>query len=230
MSDSGDRASVHSPKRSSAVGHIQGTLLTGVILTLPLAVTLWLFAIVVLPVDGVLQPLFHRAFGRHIPGLGLTAVILLLYLVGLFGRGVPGRMLFNLLEWVFLQIPIARSVYNATKELLGALHLDRHQSTFREVCLIEYPRTGLLSMGFVTRRLVVHSPTLGARSMATVYVPSPPNPATGNFVLVPEADVTLVEMSVEDGLKMVLSGGIVAPGTVRMVGSGDPTDASPARP
>ncbi len=200
----------------SLVGHIRSTLLTGVVLTLPLAVTLWLFAIVVLPVDGVLQPLFHRALGRHVPGLGLTAVLLFLYAVGLFGRGVPGRVFFNFLEWLFLQIPIARSVYNATKELLGALRIDRHQGTFREVCMIEYPRPGVLAMGFVTRRVDVFTESGEARAMATVYVPNPPNPATGNFVLVPEGDVHLVDMSVEDGLKMVLSGGIVAPNAVRM--------------
>lgn len=212
--------STGTPKPSrSLVGHIRSTLLTGVILTLPLAVTLWLFAIVVLPVDGVLQPLFHRALGRHVPGLGLVAVILLLYGVGLFGRGVPGRMLFNFLEWLFLQIPVARSVYNATKELLGALHVDRHEGTFREVCMIEYPRPGVLAMGFVTRRVEVFAADGTMRSMATVYVPNPPNPATGNFVLVPEADVYRVDMSVEDGLKMVLSGGIVAPNTVRMRGT-----------
>jgi uncharacterized membrane protein len=216
VSDDLDVAPRARHERGSVVGHIRSTLLTGLILTLPLAVTLWLFAIVVLPVDGVLQPLFHRAFGRHIPGLGLAAVVLLLYGVGLFGRGVPGRMLFNFLEWLFLQIPVARSVYNATKELMGALNVDRDQRTFREVCMIEYPRPGVLAMGFVTRRVEVFNEEGRTQRTATVYVPNPPNPATGNFVLVPEDDVHLVDMSVEDGLKMVLSGGIVAPSTVRM--------------
>src|SRR5438067_2192332 len=103
-------------RRKTVLAHIRATLLTGIVLVLPVTVTLWLFTLIVLPLDGFLQPLYHRAFGRHLPGLGFVTLLLLVYLAGLIARNVAGRMFFGGLERVFSQIPVARSVYHATKE------------------------------------------------------------------------------------------------------------------
>ncbi len=206
--------SLEAPPRS-VWGHIRSTLLTGLALVLPLVVTVWVFSVVVLPLDRWLQPLLTRAVGRPVPGLGLLTLLVLLYLAGLVGRNVLGRMAFNMLESFLRRVPGASTVYTATKELLAAFSLGGDGTTaFREVCLIEYPRTGIFGLGFVTSRLEVTDAD-GARDAVTVFVPNPPNPATGQFVIVPAGEVIAVDLSVEEGIKMVLSGGLVAPAAIR---------------
>ena len=196
--------------------HIRSTLLTGLALVLPLVVTLWLFSVVVLPLDAWLQPLLARAVGRTIPGLGLLTLIVLLYGVGLVGRNVLGRMFFGTLESIFGHIPGASSVYNATKELLGAFNLSGGGApAFREVCLVEYPRRGIYALGFVTSRVTLLRPD-GACDAVTVFIPNPPNPATGQFAVVPAVEIIAVNLTVEEGIKMVLSGGLVAPTDIRL--------------
>ena len=204
-----------STSRLSTFGHIRATLLTGLALVLPLVVTVWVFSVVVLPLDAWLQPLLVRAVGRTIPGLGLLTLLVLLYVVGLIGRNVLGRLVFGVLENIFRHIPGASSVYNATKELLAAFNLGNDGApAFREVCVIEYPRVGLYALGFVTSRVAFVAAD-GVHSTMTVFIPNPPNPATGQFVVVPEADVISIDLTVEEGIKMVLSGGLVAPAEIR---------------
>jgi uncharacterized membrane protein len=205
-------------QRRSLVAHVRTTLLTGVALVLPLIVTVWLFIAVVGPLDHFLQPLFDRVFGRRLPGLGFLTLLVFLYVIGLVGRNVAGRMVFGALERLFLRIPVARSVYNAIKELSSAFALDGSRSTFREVCMVEYPRPGILAMGFVTSRVRI-ADDHGEREMVTVFIPHPPNPASGVFVAVPVEQVFTARMTVEEGLKMVLSSGIVAPAVVRLQSS-----------
>lgn len=209
-------ASAFSSPGRSALSHIRARLLTGAALVLPLAVTVWVFSVVVLPLDHWLQPWLTRAAGHEVPGLGLLTLLVLLYVVGLLGRHVLGRMFFDVLESGLRHVPGASSVYSATKELLAAFNLGEDgASAFREVCLIEYPRPGLYALGFVTSRVELLDAS-GSHDTVTVFVPNPPNPATGQFVVVPVDHVFAVDLSVEEGIKMVLSGGLVAPAQIRM--------------
>jgi uncharacterized membrane protein len=210
----------HANPRRTFMANVRFTFVTGILLSVPFLFTLWLLKLVIFPLDNFLQPIFHRLFQRNLPGLGFLAILVFIFVVGLVGRNVPGRMFFGLLERVFLQIPVARNIYNATKELLAAFSFQNKKGTFREVCLVEYPRAGVWSMGFVTNRVtLVGTEKKRGEEMITVYIPSPPNPATGNFILVPVDHVFPVDMSVEEGLKMALSGGIVSPDTLRMKGT-----------
>ncbi len=204
------------PPPPSALAHVRATLLTGLALVLPLVVTVWIFSIVLLPLDAWLQPVLARTTGHTIPGLGLLTLIVLLYVVGLVGRNVLGRMFFGMLEAVFRVIPGANTVYHATKELLGAFNLNQSGApAFREVCLLEYPCRGLYALGFVTNRVRLLEDG-GEREAVTIFIPNPPNPATGQFVVAPRCEVIGVNLTVEEGVKMVLSGGLVAPGALRL--------------
>jgi uncharacterized membrane protein len=205
--------------RRTFMGNIRFTFVTGILLSVPFFFTLWLLKLVIFPLDSFLQPIYHRFFHRNLPGLGFLAILVLVFAIGLVGRNVPGRMFIGLLERVFLQIPVARNIYNATKELLAAFSFENTRRTFREVCLVEYPREGVWSMGFVTNRVSLVPPGGAAEKLITVYIPNPPNPATGMFALLPPAQVFPIDMTVEEGLKMALSGGIVSPEVLRMKGT-----------
>jgi uncharacterized membrane protein len=204
------------PKSRSILGDVRFTFVTGLILGIPFVFTVWILKAVIFTIDGFLQPIFRQFLHRELPGVGFLAMLVLFFVIGLVGRNVPGRILFGLLERMFRQIPVVRSVYNAMKELLNAVSFEGRQKTFREVCIVEYPRTGLYSMGFVTNQLPIQMKEGVGAEMVTVYLPSPPNPTTGVLVIVPLADVHPVDMTIEDGLKMMLSGGIVSPDRVRL--------------
>jgi uncharacterized membrane protein len=104
-----------------------------------------------------------------------------------------------------------RSVYTAVKDLVGAFALDGKGKTFRQVVLIEYPRKGLFTVAFVTNEMPYRGPRRMRKTFLNVYIPNPPNPTSGVLILVPKEDVVELALTVEQGLKLVLSGGIVIP-------------------
>jgi uncharacterized membrane protein len=138
-------------------------------------------------------------------------MVVLIVLVGLLARNLVGRIVVAWLEQVLRSIPIVRSVYGAIKDLIGALTPGGKGRTFREVVMVEYPRTGLFCIGFLTNEMTFHRSDGSATEFTNVYIPNPPNPTSGVLVLVPKHDVITLDLSIEEGLKLVLSGGIVLP-------------------
>src|ERR1041384_8331387 len=134
-------------------------------------------------------------------------------LVAALSRNLIGLAIFKFFERIIASIPLARTIYGATKDLLSAFQPGQRGKSFREVVLIEDPRVGLSTIGFVTNEVSIRS---GASTgdLISVYVPNPPNPTCGTMVLLPRQSAKVLEMSVEDGLKLVLSGGIVTPGII----------------
>ncbi|MDQ7842785.1 MAG: DUF502 domain-containing protein [Armatimonadota bacterium] len=178
-------------------------LITGLLVTMPLAVTYlllrWLFA----TLDGLLQPLARAFIGATIPGLGLVVGLVLILFIGAVASNVVGRRLLTLVDRLMLRIPLARPVYSATKQISDAL-LGDQRSTFRRVVLVEWPRHGAHTVGFVTGEDRAEDGT----ALVSVFIISAPNPTTGFLMLVPESEVVPTNLSVEDGMKLVLSGGI----------------------
>ena len=145
-----------------------------------------------------------------LPGLGLLLMLAFLTLVGMLTAGLAGRTLVRLGERLLSRMPIVRSVYGTLKQIFETVLAQKSRS-FREVVLVEYPRRGLGAIGFVT------GPTRGeiqARSqeeMVNVFLPTPPNPTSGFLLFVPRRDLIHLDMTIEEGMKMVISGGIVGP-------------------
>jgi uncharacterized membrane protein len=131
--------------------------------------------------------------------------------LGFVSRFILGTLLLKAMEKVFTSIPLVRSIYSATKDLLQAFSLGKKGKTFRKVLLVEYPRKGIFTVGFMTNEVMMETTGKTPRKMVSIYVPNPPNPTSGVLILVPESDAKPLDMSVEEGLKMVLSGGIVSP-------------------
>lgn len=188
--------------------------LAGLLVLIPLVVTIeilsWLFNLL----DGFLGPYIYAWLGRPMPGLGLIATVALVFAIGVVTTNIIGRRLMGAVDEALQRIPLVRSIYTTAKHVSDSV-LKARTVPFHEVVLIEYPRRGLYQIGFVTGRMEGPlqdqlAATAGER-LVSVFVPATPNPMAGYLILLPERDVHVLDISVQDGLKLVISGGLAAP-------------------
>ncbi len=196
-------------------GLVRTTFGRGLGLIIPIVITGWVLHLLFTTVDGIISPVFDQSLGRHIPGLGFISMILLILLVGVVSRNLIGRGMMKFLEAVIGRLPLARVIYAAVKDLTTSFSPSGKGRSFRDVVIVEYPRKGLATIGFATNNFIVEGGIL-AREMVSVYIPNPPNPTSGILILVPRDEVRVLDISVEQGLKLVLSGGIVTTGTLNV--------------
>jgi uncharacterized membrane protein len=157
-------------------------------------------------VDSFLGWLLPPLVGRPIPGVGLVASIVLIFFIGALVTNVLGRRVVGFFEGLMLRIPLARSIYSATKSISATLFMQR-RAAFRRPVLIQWPRAGMYTVGFVTG----DTDGLPTGPGVNVFVVTTPNPTTGFLTLVPEGEALPLDMTVEEALKLVISGGIVSP-------------------
>jgi len=188
---------------------------TGVILLAPIMVTIYLFITIVRSMDSLIslapvawQP--DQLLGFHFPGLGVAFTFAIVLLTGMLGASFIGRWLVRMGESIVERIPLVRTVYGALKNVLETVLRD-NQDSFRRVVLIEYPRCGSYSLGFVSGsgHGEVQEKTDG--NVLAVFVPTSPIPTSGFLLYIPESDTRPLEMSVEDGMKCVISAGVITP-------------------
>jgi uncharacterized membrane protein len=199
--------------KSSLWEKFRGTFGRGLVVIVPVIITYLVLRIFFDAVDGIASPFFDRIFGRHIPGIGFITMIVLILIIGSMSRNLIARALFRFFEKVVSSLPLARTIYTAMKDIISALQPGKKGRSFRQVVIVEYPRPGLKTIGFLTNELTIIDAGR-TEEMVSVYLPNPPNPTSGFFVLVPQNEIKILDMSVEEGLKLVLSGGIVTSGTV----------------
>jgi uncharacterized membrane protein len=188
-------------------------LVAGLLVWLPLGASYFVVSLLVEWMDRtlLLLPEAYRPdnlLGFHIPGLGVVLSLLVLFFTGLIAANLFGRRLVKLWETLLSHIPLVRSVYSAVKQLVETMFADNGKS-FRKVVLVEFPRRGLWTLAFLTNEEGGPIQQLLGREMVSVYIPTTPNPTGGYFVFLPKAEVRELEMSVDDGLKMLLSMGAV---------------------
>ncbi len=189
---------------------IRKYFITGILVLLPVVATVYILFIIFNAIDSIIRPLIKLVFGGPVFGLGFVLTILVIVGVGAFATNVLGSRIIKFAEKVFMRIPIIRPVYMTVKQFLDALTLN-NKTAFKEVVLLEYPRRGIFQVGFLTFRGegVVESKT--GEKMLTVFVPTTPNPTSGVLVFVPETDIHYLDVSIEEGLKMILSAGVYTP-------------------
>ncbi|MDI6771601.1 MAG: DUF502 domain-containing protein [bacterium] len=190
--------------------HFRRYLVAGLLVTLPVGVTVFVLMALFGFLDSLLGPIFTYLVGTRIPGLGLAAGILLILATGALASNIIGGRVVQLFDGLMMRIPLARIVYSATKQISGAL-LQQKRGAFKQAVLVEWPRQGLYTVGFVTGETRGEVQQKTAERVVNVFVVTTPNPTTGFLCLVPESQVTPLEMSVEDALKLVISAGIVEP-------------------
>lgn len=209
---------------STFVQQLRTTFLAGILVTVPIGVTLFVLFFLVGQVDA-LQP--HRLIGRPIPGLGIVLVTAVVLGVGLATRHWVGRRAVAFAEGLFTRVPVMSGVYRGVKQVVEAA-LSRGSGSVQGVVLVEWPRKGTWSVGFHTGDAAVVSAD-GAR-MINVFIPSTPNPTTGFYFMVSAEEVVFTELSVEDAAKMLMSAGIVSSDVpLRLPGAWglDLTDSAP---
>ncbi len=205
-------------------------LLAGIVVTAPIGITIYLAVLFVEFVDNQMRGLVPAEYDPtrylpfDIPGLGVLALLLMLLVVGFFAAGLIGRMVFRLGESLIDRVPVVRSVYGALKQIFETVFADS-SSSFREVVLVEYPRRGLWAVGFITGRTRGEVRERIDRDLVNVFLPTTPNPTSGFLLFVPRDDLVHLDMSVEEGIKMVISAGIVTP---PRAAPGDAGEVSPA--
>jgi len=185
--------------------------LTGLLVLAPLGLTLWVFISLFRVIDGWIQPMLQQVpfIARLLPeggitGIGVLTALLIVTLVGLFAGNLIGRAFFSALDAVFARIPWIKPVYGAAKDISGVVFGDRSQA-FRRVVLFEYPRRGIYSLGFVTNEAVAAD----GSGILHIFLPTTPNPTSGFFLMVPSEDAIQLPIPIEDGIKLVVSGGAV---------------------
>lgn len=188
----------------------------GLFAILPLTITVYIIFVGFRWVDGILGTLIKRIFGHSLPGVGLLLILILITLAGVVATNLLGRRLVSFLEGLIVRIPVVGNIYGTTKQITEAIS-SPEKAVFRSVVLIEYPRKGLFSPGFKVGEPPVGIPeSPQGVSMVTVFVPTVPNPATGFIVIVPEDEVITLPMSIEDGVKYIISAGVVHPDKSRV--------------
>jgi len=194
------------------MGRFRKYFLTGVAVTVPTLVTIWVVYKLLKLTNETFSPLVIRFVGRDIPGLSvafLVVIILIIALIGMLASHWVGKKFVDLTESIFARIPIVRVVYLTLKQIADVLTIDKKGALLRAV-LVEYPRRGIYTIGFVTSECAVN---VAGRDegMATVFIPTTPNPTSGMLMLLPVRDLIPLNISVEDSLKLVVSGGVLAP-------------------
>jgi len=202
--------------RGSLWARLRAYFLAGILVTAPISLTLylaWLFiSFIDRQVAGVLPPNLNpnTYLPFSVPGIGLLLVLMALTLVGWVAAGYFGRLFIRLSEIILARMPVIRSVYGAFKQIFETV-LANQSTAFRDVVLIEYPRRGIWSLAFVTGKTEGEVQNLTEDETINIFVPTTPNPTSGFLLFVPRRDLIVLDMSVEEGIKMVVSAGIVTP-------------------
>ncbi len=206
---------------SRLLSELKSTFINGLLVILPVGLTLyilWLVYRFILSIagrgsylGGLISSLLWRTLDvRWFPGIGVILTIFFVFLVGLATRVYMGRKVYEFVDRVLEAAPLISKMYATVKQITNAL-LNRDMSSFRDVVMIEYPRKGIYSIGFVTNRNLGRLEEVIGEDCVAVFIFTTPNPLSGMTLLVPSEDVTYLDLSIEEGLRLVLSMGIVMP-------------------
>jgi uncharacterized membrane protein len=204
---------------------IRRTFLAGLFIALPLIVTYWVVSFVVTQIHDSINPLIRNAvrlFGLGgwmanawieyaAPIISVALAIILIYLLGVVGGNVIGRQILRSLEHLLMRVPVVRSIYSATRQFIDTFSGTTSRA-FSRVVLVEYPRKGMWTIGFVTGELVPPTLPPGYNSCVAVFLPTTPNPTSGWLAVVPHEDVIPIDITIDDAFKLIISGGVLKPG------------------
>jgi uncharacterized membrane protein len=182
----------------------------------PISITIYIAWLIISSIDAAINPLIPERYNPEtylpfaLPGLGLVVLLVMLTLIGALTAGYVGRTIMSAYEVLLARMPVVRSIYSALKQIIETI-LAQQSAAFREAVLVEYPRPGLWAIAFITGRTEGEVQNLTADETINVFLPTTPNPTSGFLLFVPRKDLIPLSMTVEEALKMIISGGIVTP-------------------
>lgn len=199
---------------------LRAYLFTGILVTAPVAITFYMAYKFIFWVDRLVNKIMPPQLKLDeflpftIPGLGLIILVIALMMVGMFAAGFLGKFFLRLGEWIVYKVPFISSVYSLLKQIFETFLSSKTQA-FNKVVMLEYPRKGIWILGFVSSETKGEAHDLLKKDCLNVFIPTTPNPTSGFLIFVPKEDVVELDMSVEDGIKFVISGGLVEPDKVK---------------
>lgn len=204
------------PVKTSFVARLRRYLLTGIVVTAPIAITVYLTYVFLTFMDNHVGKLIPEQWyseyyaGTTIPGIGLIVAIVFFIVIGWFATNFMGRFIIRVYEYILDRMPVIRNVYGAIKQIFETI-MASQSSAFREAVMLEYPRKGVYSIGFVTGRTEGEVQENTKAETINVFVPTTPNPTSGYLLFVPKKELIYLDMSVEEAVKLVVSAGIITP-------------------
>ena len=218
------------PRQPGIIARLRSNFLAGLIIVAPIGMTIWLIWTVVGWVDSWVWPfvpdayqptaLLNYVLGRepgneitvNVRGVGVVVFLLFTVIVGWMGKGLIGRSFLNWGERLVDRTPVVRSIYNAVKQIAETVFSQR-ETSFDKACLVEYPRRGIWAIAFISTNAKgeVNEKLNNGEPVVTVFLPTTPNPTSGFLLFLPQSDVHVLDMTVEDAAKLVISAGLVYP-------------------
>jgi len=210
----GETGGVNTEERKDSkggwMGKIRTQFLAGLIVVVPVAASVLILIWVFTGIDNILQPIINQIAGREIRGVGFGVTIVLIYLVGVVTRNFIGKRLEKYGNSVMMRVPVFRSLYSGIRHIMQTVAAP-DKASFMQVVLVEFPRKEMWTLGFVTKELVNES----GEKYLNILIPTSPTPWSGFFQVLKERDVVRTDMSVEDAIKMIVSGGMTTPESFR---------------
>ncbi len=204
------------PKPSLAQ-RLRGNFLTGLVVVLPVFLTFYLLWVTIGFIDAKVVPLIparynpENVFGRNIFGFGLVVFLVFTTLIGSVTKGFFGRRILQAGEGLVERMPVVRSIYGGLKQIVETM-LSQSGTSFQQACVIEYPRKGIWSVAFISTPTKGEIPgKVNEPDLVSVFVPTTPNPTSGFLLFVPRRDIVLIDMTIEEAAKLVISAGLVTP-------------------
>ncbi|RAU22606.1 hypothetical protein CU669_07960 [Paramagnetospirillum kuznetsovii] len=194
-------------------GRLRAYFFAGILVSAPISITFYIAWKFISFVDGQISPLIPPSLNPQdwaLPGFGLVIAVVGLTLIGAVTANFVGRLVVRLSEAILDRMPVIRGIYSAIKQIFHTV-LGQKADAFREVVLIEYPRAGAWTLGFITGATGGEVRACFDEEMVNVFVPTTPNPTSGFLLFVPRTQVRVLDMGVEDGIKMVVSLGVLSP-------------------
>lgn len=185
---------------------IRNYFFTGLVIFIPLALTLWIIMLTFNFLDGILKPIIRPIIG-DIPGISFAVLLALITILGMLGTMAWGRRAVGVLETNVLKIPFAGMVYKTVKEASDVI-LTKRADDSKSIVLVEFPKSGSYAIGFTTSSNIPEVNEKIGKEVINVYVPTTPNPTSGFFIMVPKEEAVFLDMSAEEAFKIILSGGL----------------------
>jgi len=192
----------------------------GVLFFAPIGITIWAIASIVVWLDNLILPAFLKLIfpdldePPSLPVVGMLFTFFVIILLGVIARHFLGGEFQRFWERMLSQVPVARSIYGGVKQLLEAIFTTEQSSRFNRVVMLEYPRRGLYALAFVTGPARGEMQEINETRMINCFLPTTPNPTSGFYLVVPENEITNLDITVEDAFKVVMSAGLVTPGSI----------------